>query len=668
MNGDLPDWLAALKNSAPTPEAPATEPAAETPALKGEGDVPKWFASMSEPASGETEPAQAPAPEPSETDVTRALPDWLAAVNTPVPTSSEPDGKSSADAPTPTTAGDLPDWLAALQGSAPAADEIAGSPAPETPAAVVPAAIPGWLESLQNTAETPAESSEPSTPEIPGGNLTDWLSTLGSIPVEATNSPETSAEPESFQPGADTAQPEQNLPEPESNIESEAGPEPAEQASASETADLIPAPADEQNIDSMLSLDKSEWLEGIPPQPSEKEPEPAAESPQQPGLPEGELPSWVQAMRPVESVIAGTQAEDETDEWEAQGPLAGLRSVLPIQPGAIGSSTAGTYSTGVLANENQLTQAALLDDLLSSEAKARVESKSPEKLKNRPMRWIIAAVLLVAVIVSAALGTNIFPTPPLPQESSPVGMFKKVIESLPEESPVLVVLDYQPGFAAELESAAGPVMDHLMSKDARLAFVSTTPLGGMLADRLLQKFSDVHPYKEGLQYVNLGYLPGDANGIKAFADQPGTTLGQDALGGNLWDQPALAGVLAVSEPRLSNFAAIIVATDNPDTGRLWIEQTQPALGSTPMLMILSTQAEPMIRPYLVSHQLNGLVTGLEGGLLYESAQGKSGQARSYWDTFGVAVLAAVLLILFGGAWSLVSGLSARRTAKKKGEA
>ena len=66
---------------------------------------------------------------------------------------------------------------------------------------------------------------------------------------------------------------------------------------------------------------------------------------------------------------------------------------------------------------------------------------------------------------------------------------------------------------------------------------------------------------------------------------------------------------------------------------------------------------------MVSGQLKGLVSGLEDGTLYESLLASFGQARSYWDAFGVAVFAAELLIMVGGVWSLVTGNRARRAKK-----
>ena len=46
----------------------------------------------------------------------------------------------------------------------------------------------------------------------------------------------------------------------------------------------------------------------------------------------------------------------------------------------------------------------------------------------------------------------------------------------------------------------------------------------------------------------------------------------------------------------------------------------------PMLMVISAQAEPMIRPYYDSGQLQGLVTGLAGGKAYEEIINRPGAA------------------------------------------
>jgi hypothetical protein len=101
---------------------------------------------------------------------------------------------------------------------------------------------------------------------------------------------------------------------------------------------------------------------------------------------------------------------------------------------------------------------------------------------------------------------------------------------------------------------------------------------------------------------------------------------------------------------VGNFALVVVITENPDTARYWIEQVQPALLSTPMVMVLSAQAEPLVRPYYeaIPRQIQGMVTGLAGGAAYEHLMPRDGLARRYWDAYSTGIVAVGLLILLGG--------------------
>jgi hypothetical protein len=264
----------------------------------------------------------------------------------------------------------------------------------------------------------------------------------------------------------------------------------------------------------------------------------------------------------------------------------------------------------------------------------------------------------LGALLQDIVGSQVFPSPAMSAGHTQIENFVKLVDSLPADATVLVVADYQPGFAGEIEPAAGPVMSQLMAKNIHLAFISTSTTGSYMAERLLHKYTQKYPYEAGVQYVNFGYLPGGAGGIQVFAEQPAATVG-----GALWNAGVLKSVNGENAAKLSDFSAVLVLTDNPDTGRLWIEQAQPFLDKKPMLMVISAQAEPMVRPYLASGQVTGMVSGLEDGVLYEGLTSNPGQARSYWDAFGVAVLVAELMIVIGGIWSLTAGILARRSKK-----
>jgi len=220
-----------------------------------------------------------------------------------------------------------------------------------------------------------------------------------------------------------------------------------------------------------------------------------------------------------------------------------------------------------------------------------------------------------------------------------------------------VVFDYQPALSGELEAAAAPVMNDLLLKGARVTILSTTPTGPALAERFMHNTQGQHNYQSGQQYVNLGYLAGGPAGVLDFAAEPQVAAPFTVTGENAW---ALLPLQNVQE--LSDFSLVLLLTDDADVGRVWIEQAGPELGATPMAMVISAQAEPMIRPYYDSGQIKGLVTGLAGGYAY----GDAGPGRSYWNAFGVGTLAAEIMILVGAVMSAVAALRSRRAAKEGG--
>ncbi len=182
-----------------------------------------------------------------------------------------------------------------------------------------------------------------------------------------------------------------------------------------------------------------------------------------------------------------------------------------------------------------------------------------------------------------------------------------LIEGIPANAPVLIAFDYDPALAGELEAVAAPLIDQLQSKGVRLTIVSTSPTGPALAERFLQNtlLVNSHQYKAGEQYVNLGYIAGGPAGISFFASQPSIAMPVTTSGHSAWGTAPLEGVT-----KLSEFAAVMILTDDADTARNWVEQAGLYLGKAPMIMVISAQAEPMIRPYFDSGQLKGIVSGL----------------------------------------------------------
>ncbi len=722
-SGDLPDWLSGLgkaasddeeeevpgwlsslrdeKTGTPASEsAPAPEPALNTTGSlsAGPGDT-DWMARLgSEPQpsdklpAGPATPEQPPAPQGDE-----EMPDWQSVIS----------GIPEENKPASGQAENLPDWLNQLKektndlkpapprdrtGTTPRGDEGTAAEsdvpdwlsnfgaAPGTPEAATGESLPEWLSDLE--AKTGPESAAPApvfSSELPPSVV---------VPVPERGSAAQNETPgwvSQFQADVNAAEEQEAKKEqfegapPPPAIKKGTGPAPDWLAGIEPTttpSEGTPAliaisegAAPEDKDEAAFSTEMPDWLSRLnPEQAAEKTPEGDAETSIPENLEVSELPSWVRAMRPVESAVteAKPTPQEDAQVTEQSGPLAGLQGVLPAGPGLGPLRKPPAYSSILQVTDGQQRYAAAFERLVSSETQPQA-AKRTRLASNRLWRWLIAGLLILAVGLPLTTGIQVTQASKL-QPPEMVNAFT-LIGSLPSNAPVLVVFDYAPALSGELEAAAAPLMDHLLLQGPRLALISTSPTGPALAERFLHDTSASilvagHNYQDGQQYVNLGYLAGGPSGVLYFSISPAEAAPFTLDGQQAWQLAPLQGV-----QKLSDFAAIIVLTDNADSGRVWIEQTGSTIGNTPMLMVISAQVEPMILPYYDSGQVKGLVTGLAGGEAYGQTivrpDAQTGLAQRYWNSFSAGTLVAEILIIVGALWSAITGWRARRD--KSGE-
>jgi hypothetical protein len=654
---EVPEWLTRLGGDetgsaapAPTTAAPIDLPGREEPPpdqdgmkstqavstaplsladLPGKSGIPDWL-SGSKPAPQEEQPAPSPAKKfPDDPLLLKGKTINLG----PLPGVNEGPGS------------DIPDWLSNF-----------GS-IPGTPEAATGESVPEWLSALEAKTGADSTASVPifnidKTPSTPASeDSINWLSQF-QADINAAHEQET--KPEQFEP-APTLPVKRfgtgPLPEWLTGIKrTSTAPK---EAPALITTDEGVAPPEKDS--SAFSLDIPDWLSKLQPEQStEYSPEGVADTSVPEDIQVTDLPTWVQAMRPVEAVVAETAAiENELNQvTEQSGPLAGLRGVLPHGPGIGQLRKPPAYSSILQVSEGQQRYAAAFEKLISGETEPQVLKKS-RLTSNRLWRWLIAAVLILAVGLPLSISMQVAPASTLKMPEM-VNAFT-LIGNLSPNAPVLVVFDYDPALCGELEAAAAPLMDHLLLQGPRLALIATSPTGPALAERLLHDASAsplvaVHNYQAWQQYVNLGYLAGGSSGVLYFSLSPVQAAPFTIDRQLAWQSPALQGV-----QKLSDFQAVIILTDNAESGRVWIEQSGAMIGTTPILMVISAQVEPMILPYYDSGQIKGLVTGLAGGEAYgqtfSGADAQTGLAQRYWNSFSAGTLAAEILIVLGALWS-----------------
>ncbi|HKZ54909.1 MAG TPA: hypothetical protein VJ123_05465, partial [Anaerolineales bacterium] len=228
---------------------------------------------------------------------------------------------------------------------------------------------------------------------------------------------------------------------------------------------------------------------------------------------------------------------------------------------------------------------------------------------------------------------------------------RDIVQGLAADRAALLILDYEPGYSAELESVAGPFLQDLRQRQLKLVTLTTRPASIALGPRLLAR----HGFVAGEDVVHLGYLAGGMTAVRLFSDSP-----RAAFPGQFED-PENAKLLGPIE-RLSDASALVVISSSGERARVWAEQAPPLLGNAPLMMILSAGAEPLVRPYYEAPnpQVDALLTGLPAAMAYEQAMGQPMEASSRWSAFGMGLLTAQGALLVGAVVGLVRWLLALR--------
>jgi hypothetical protein len=675
-SAEIPDWLTRMtlseteipEDSQTFPEwmkedgSSAIEFASEDTGTGAEGTPSDWLSDVLGPEDGAVPAfedefsafmsdgsgtAKAVEPEAEEPGAGDSGLDWITGVY------QEP----SAGEPAPTDAGDedsvpnqdgYPDWLSALGVSS---EQMTPQSGGNASAFVSPESL-SRAEELASVGETP-----------------DWLAGLGSDLPGASES----AEEKHAESISDFASPdelsasglEEAMPDWLANLDlggtptSTGGPSPFLLDEPLEAEPSAEYPASTPDWLLQAGVDTAGTEEA---QPDQQELE------QEPGLAPAELPNWLEAMRPIETGSAEPFKDITDDRVESAGPLSGLRGALPVGALPIRRGKPSISALKIQVPDAQQNRAAVLQKLLEDESSATPLPAPALAVTPVLLRLIVFGVFVLASFFAIWVGGKQVPLPSMDLMPQGALDFRAGVDLLPAGAPVLLAVDYEPGFTGELDGAATAVLNHLAGKGSLITFVSTNYNGTALAQRLLASVNRQEPFLQNpfTNYRNMGYIPGGAAGLAAFAKSPDVVLPYDLEDNFLWSSSPFD-----STKGLSNFSMVIVITHDADTARAWIEQVGPALGEIPMQMVISAQAEPLVLPYYAGlpRQISGLVTGLAGGVVYETLQGRSGAASRSWDAYSISLTLAVVFILVGGLMGIGSvTLSQYKQSKAEGEA
>ena len=647
---EIPDWL---RDMGPIGVETRTKPGKEQPSPEARWE--EQAPTTPPPATARvTERLQEPAP--------AEVPDWLREIARPkgappeaAPPVAEVAREEEAPAMPPIAPAEVPDWLreiappeAAPPEAAPPVTEAVPEEAALTMPPPAPAEVPDWLreiappEAAPPVAEAVPEEAAPAMPPPAPAEVPDWLREIAppeAAPAEAVP-PVAEAAPEKEIPAMPPPTPAE-VPDWLREIARSKGAPPEGAPPVAEAAPPVPPPME-------LPTEAPEWLaelraepgppsaptapafEGITPSPPA---EPEIGVAEMEGLARAAIPDWLEALRPhPEAPAAAAEAEPVEIEGLLKGVRGALAPITTFQVPAIRESTGPSEISKVSLARAQLLQSLLARPAEALQPQVRKRTHSDGRgvsMGERVQRWLVAAVLLIAVggILIAPLIPFDIPALTQPTTSPGASRLHKAIQGVSAGDTVLVAFEYGPSEADELDLVAEPILRHVLAQGARISVVSTRPERLAVAEGLL---STIEAPEE--QYTQR-YRPGDATGVSQLLAEVG-------------NQPTL----------------ILVLTAQPGPLRWWVEQAHALYGDTiPVAAGVSAALEPAASPYLdvSAGQMEGAIIGLRGAAAYETPGESPERGTLRLNALAVGHLAIVGLMILGASLYALDSLRGR---------
>ncbi len=387
-----------------------------------------------------------------------------------------------------------------------------------------------------------------------------------------------------------------------------------------------------------------------------------------PSQPPEETPEWLSNIRKVkgatttegqsltsdpeekkgDSLLQWLVALEEGKETVQQVPEEHTDTVEPpseesLHEGLDQADEAGeaTQRIPALAVDSHKKDAPELNASREEQLRANIFSSTVvDEQAQRPIReqtrktssWVIRVI--AAIFLIGTLSVALFGIWPGDRFAGPLAANETMlasIEALPEEASLLVVADYQAGFAEEIHLIARPILSEAFGPEMQIALISTRPSGVLLSRRLLAELPD----EIELEIKDLGFFPSSAFGAYALANF------------SQWDR----SWMGLAESSMANLPTdldgIFILADTYESAIFWVEQISPRLPDTPLYLLVTAQAGPMLAPYEESGQIAGIVAGLSNAEIMESNFNEEGLDLHLRRAYQMGTLLLAVMIVFG---------------------
>ncbi len=214
------------------------------------------------------------------------------------------------------------------------------------------------------------------------------------------------------------------------------------------------------------------------------------------------------------------------------------------------------------------------------------------------------------------------------------------IDSLPENSTVLISFDHDTSTLPEMVPLAEAILRHCFRNNIKVIGLALLAEGAAVGDDNLRRIAGEYHKEYGRDYLFLGFRPQFTVAILSMGEDIAREFPRDYRGVDIHNYPIMNNI-----KNYKDISAVISIADG-DMPLYWINYAQARYGVKVIPEVTAVMATTMY-PFLQSGQLVGLVAGLKGAAEYEKLLGKPGLASKGMDAQSTAHILIVLLIIVG---------------------
>lgn len=272
-------------------------------------------------------------------------------------------------------------------------------------------------------------------------------------------------------------------------------------------------------------------------------------------------------------------------------------------------------------------------------------------ISRLPSAYIITAIVIATILFSFIQQDYSVPADGEIKETA------RNIQSMPEGSKVLILVNYGPDGRYELETGLSSLITVLAKKDIGILFASLIPQGiestSLAVEKSISKIDfRKQGYFYGKNYVQLGYLAGGSIAAAMMQGDIESFRSRDIFGNNLRDLPVMNGVFDIND--ISGIIEFSSGKVDGVPGAVFYTVFNRNR-EIPVIAVCSSDLVADYLPFKDSGSISSLVQGMKGIVSLESVLTERSESKKRFFTSTGVLWLVLLIILIGNLSRLLRG-------------